>query len=78
MSSDVSHFLIAVGMVVLPPVESEQNVMFLLREPSCLDKCRAGGLAHYQEGDESWLGEFYLRLYCLVGSAMLPCLVYLP
>lgn len=51
MSSYVSHFLIAVGMVVLPPMDSEQNVMFLLREPYCLDKCRPGGLAHYQDGD---------------------------
>jgi len=39
------------GMMVLPPMESEQNVMFLLQEPYCLDKCRAGGLAYYQERD---------------------------
>lgn len=51
MSSYVSHFLIAVGMVVLSPVESEQNAMFPLQEPYCLDKCRAGGLAHYKDGD---------------------------
>lgn len=51
MSLYVFHFLIAMGMMVLPPLESEQNVMFLLSEPSCLDKRRAGGLAYYQEGD---------------------------
>lgn len=51
MSSYVFHFLIAMGMMVLPPMESEQNVMFLLQDPSCVDKCRAGGLVYYQEGD---------------------------
>lgn len=51
MSSYVFHFVIAMGMMVLPPMESEQNVTFLLQEPYCLDKCTAGDLAYHQEGD---------------------------